>query len=567
MARDPELDRIIQNAKTKQFRDGEAKGLLSTIGDELKKQLAPLFEGHSKAMTDKVGSAVADAIKGLRVDVPKQEAAQVHVNVPDVHVPDFTIPTPQVTVHVPKVEAPIVNIPAPVVNFPQAMRLTPNDKPFPVVLHDVNGKPFSFSMGASGGKADFFTVLGIANSVAIMQTDSSGVAYSGSNPFPVTITSGASSTTATNIVDSSGIAYSGSNPVPVVFGASATQAVNMVDSSGVAYSGSNPLPTTASLSVPVGQGDSASALRIIQAGDSVSSVVINSGTITTVTSITNSLAASLVDSGGVQYSGSNPVPVTGTLVVSSVTASIAAALIDSGGVEYSGSNPVPITGTVTGITNTIAVMEVDSTGIGYSGSNPFPITGTVVVSSITNTTATNIVDSTGVAYTTSNPLPISVASSITQNVTVAGVTDSTIVMQARTTLPTAVADGADVRPKGDKLGRALMRPVQVRDLIATAYVTLSTGTEATLLAAVAGNFLDLISVIAVNTSTAAIQCDIRATTAGNIVQTLYIPAGATAGWVPTVPWPQDNQGNNWTVDMGDFTNTSLIISALFSKEI
>lgn len=59
---------------------------------------------------------------------------------------------------------------------------------------------------------------------------------------------------------------------------------------------------------PIAQGDEASAVRVVVAGNSASSVVVNSGTITTVTSITNSVAAAIVDSGGAQYSTSNPVP-------------------------------------------------------------------------------------------------------------------------------------------------------------------------------------------------------------------------------------------------------------------
>jgi hypothetical protein len=34
-----------------------------------------------------------------------------------------------------------------------------------------------------------------------------------------------------------------------------------------------------------------------------------------------------------------------------------------------------------------------------------------------------------------------------------------------------------------------------------------------------------------------------------------------------VPLPQDNVDNNWTIDMADVTNSNIIISALFSKEL
>lgn len=140
---------------------------------------------------------------------------------------------------------------------------------------------------------------------------------------------------------------------------------------------------------------------------------------------------------------------------------------------------------------------------------------------------------------------------------------------ARTTNPTAAADGATNFQTSDKLGRALNRPVQVRDLIATAYVSITGGTETTLLAAGgAGVYLDLIMITATNNSTAAVQLDIRATTAGNIIHTMYLPASTgPVGFTPAVPWPQDNVNNNWTIDMPDISGTTVYVSALFSKEI
>lgn len=188
--------------------------------------------------------------------------------------------------------------------------------------------------------------------------------------------------------------------------------------------------------------------------------------------------------------------------------------------------------------------------------NAIRVTGTVTIGSFNN--SSQAIDSSGNVYSQANPMQVNLA---------AGGLDSTFVFQARTTNPTAVADGADVRPKGDKLGRLLTRNMQVRDLIRTAYVTLSTGTEATLITAAAGTFYDCIWMAFANTSTAAVQIDIRAVTAGNIVHTAYVPANSTVGWAPAVPWPQDATGNNWTVDMGDFTNSNVLITALFSQEI
>ena len=135
------------------------------------------------------------------------------------------------------------------------------------------------------------------------------------------------------------------------------------------------------------------------------------------------------------------------------------------------------------------------------------------------------------------------------------------------TNPTAVADGDITRIVTDDLGRTLTRPVQVRDLIATAYISLTGGTETTLLAASAGAYHDLIYIMGTNNSDAAVTADIRAVTAGNIMTSIRIPANGTAGVSLPVPIPQDATGNNWTADLPDISGTTVTLSALFSKEV
>lgn len=316
---------------------------------------------------------------------------------------------------------------------------------------------------------------------------------------------------------------------------------------------------------PVDNGDSATALRVVHAGNAIASVNVVSSVALTVTSITNTTAASIVDSSGVQYSGTNPFPFT---LVTNATSSMNVALTDSGGVQYSGSNPVPTNNTQwggsavpTGLneTNAGVVRVVHMTDTALSTViNSGTITTVTTVTGVTNTVNVRLDTPDGIV-TSANPFPVALAS---------GGLDSTFVLMARTTNPTAVSDGADVRPKADKLGRALMRPIQVRDLIKTAYVSLTTGTEATLLTASAGTFADLIMITATNNSTAATQLDIRCTSAGNIVHTMYLPASTgPVGFAPSIPWPQDSTGNSWTVDMPDQTGTTVYISALFSQEL
>ena len=148
-------------------------------------------------------------------------------------------------------------------------------------------------------------------------------------------------------------------------------AANIVDSSGVAYTTSNPLPI----------------------GDAGGSITVD-GTVA-VSGVTGSIGATILNGEGLARD---------SWLVSNITSSVQASLIDSTGIQYSGSNPVPITW-VSGAGVSTSVNISDSTGVGYSGSNPLPVTGTVVVSSVTASTASALVDSTGVQFSGSNPVP------------------------------------------------------------------------------------------------------------------------------------------------------------------
>jgi hypothetical protein len=138
---------------------------------------------------------------------------------------------------------------------------------------------------------------------------------------------------------------------------------------------------------------------------------------------------------------------------------------------------------------------------------------------------------------------------------------------ARTANPTAVAGGDVVKASFDDLGRQLVRH-QARDLVLSAYVSLTNGTETTLAAGVASTFLDLIWITGANTSDAAVQVDIRSGTAGSTLLTLEIPAYGTAGAVFGADHlQQEIVAGAWTADMPDITGTTVYLSAKFSKEV
>jgi len=405
-----------------------------------------------------------------------------------------------------------------------------------VSVSGITGSVGATILDGEGNMKTTWIVSDITNSVKCSLIDSGGVGYSGSNPIPVTITSGGTATSASNIVDSSGIAYSGSNPVPVVItsGASATTAVQNLDGDGN-YRGTFPIQGTVAVSGITG---------------SVGATILNGEGLARdswqVSGFATSVGASLIDSSGIQYSGTNPMPINW---VSGAGASQVVHISDSTGIAYNGSNPIPVR-MVTGAYGTVGASNVDSSGIQYSGSNPMPV---YLVSGAGNSTVCVGPVAEGVADDGSAPVKIG----------------GTV----RTTNPTAHSDGQSSSISLDKLGRVITKPVQVRDLVSTAYVAKATGstfgTETALLAATAGFIYDLIYVMGTNDSTAAINCDIRGITAGNILLTLTIPPGGTAGLALPVPIPQTSvdSGNAWTIDLPDVTGTNVTVSGLFSKEV
>lgn len=655
-----QLQKLIEDLKTKKFREGEAKGLMSEIQKEQTSALKPVLESISKEIGEATKEAIASAMKDFKIDIPKQDAPEVNVNVPDVYVPEIKIPE----IKIPEIKLPTINIPETKIDFPTLMEvwgevgLAGVDKlnPLPVMMVDNKGNlmQFSFGGGSGGGRADFFTIKGFEQSAFSQLTNPDG-------RLKVELPSGSSGLTDTELrashldVDQvSGSAWSvyvkeifgsaissllnGDNRIPVSVetgGSGLTDselratAVPVEQVSGASWSISatdldirDLSPTTDGIRAYQVSGESFS-VNVVGASASIAVVNIdrdgNPQQTWLVSDITASLKSALVDSTGVQYSGSNPVPVN---VVSQSLASSASALVDSTGVQYSGSNPLPIGGTLTGITNAIEKRQVsgvaDSINIIQIGGNTIStgsgVSGTgvirVMLASNSNMSTQTLTDAIANADQTAEiafnagfngstwdrlhtqggdsagALRVVHATDAIASVNITGASGTIAVVGtvapdtaddgappvktggvARTANPTAVANGDAVSATYDDLGRQTIRVNQVRDLINTAYVAVSTGTETTLLAGTAGFFNDLIYILASNNSTASVGIDIRAVSAGNILLHLEIPANATTGLSLPTPIPQDATGNNWTVDLPDITGTTVYVSALFSKEL
>lgn len=519
-----------EKEQMKQQLETERRQLISSIGENIAEVVRPALEDMIQASLI-TAESVRQMLKEIKVEAPK---------IPEIKMPTINVPQPRVTVQAPTVNVPPINIPQQNITFPERMSVSMdsvnNKSPLPVMMMDSAGKPMSFSMGSGGGgKADFITIKDIRTSsgASVIDQDTGALKITGD----IQVTAQAGSTIA--LVNRDGEYYNGDNPLPITGSLSTTPGATFYASDAI---GSVNLIQVGGNSVVVGTGYQDNAIRVVHATDAVASVNLVSSTSLTVTGITNTTAVANIDSSGVQYSGSNPFPMR---IVTDATATVNVVNVDSAG-AYRSTFPVSGTVAVSGVSGTSAVNISDSSGIGYSGSNPLPVT--MVTSSVVSTIAVGAVAS-DVADDGSAPIKTG------------GI--------ARQANPTAVAAGDNVSFTADDLGRQINRPVQVRDLIATAYATLTNGTETTLLAATAGSFHDLIYVMGANSSDVAVAVDIRPVTAGNVVMTLVVPASGTAGVSVPVPIPQSGSdtGNNWTADMGDITGTTVYLSALFSREV
>lgn len=147
-------------------------------------------------------------------------------------------------------------------------------------------------------------------------------------------------------------------------------------------------------------------------------------------------------------------------------------------------------------------------------------------------------------------LPIRLASLNSASVTVGTPTMTSIGVglfdQART--GTAISDGVYQWRKAtvDKNNRLITTNYARTSIVPFPQLTLTTTAETTLVAAVAAQFNDILSIVCINTSATATRVDFRDSTAGTIRFSLYCPAGDTRGISLTAGMPQAAVNNNWT---------------------
>lgn len=523
-----------------------------TPQDQLKQLMATLqknAEANAKARQDtdrntyltQIGRFFGAAIQPLKEAVEEMKRTGANLSILSSRLNNLEIPKPEVNVDLSSIRIPTPNVTVkPIVDIstikmPDEMNvkgwigLMGYDRglltnPIPVQIRDATGKPIDLSgsltqfVGGGGGGGNHVIVDNLSSlsitssgSSSISLVNADGTYYNSDNPLPVSAT----------------ITPSDDQPVSQISGAiwSTESHTHALDSSG------------AWEQVRTDAGIAAGAMRVVQAVDAVSSVSI----VSNIASLDVRQTSGAINSVNMMQTAGNAT-VVGT------------------GYQDNALRVVNATDAITSVNNTQWNGNAIPVGTGYQDNALRVVNATDAITSV------NIVSSATITVTGSLTSSVAVGSVVGD-----AVDDGSAPVQmggiARTANPTAVAGGDVVKASMDDLGRQITRPVQVRDLISTAYVSITNGTEATLKSAVAGSYLDLIYVLGTNNSDAAVTVDIRAVTAGNIATSIRIPANGTAGVSLPVPIPQDETGNNWTADLPDITGTTVTLSALFSREI
>ena len=105
---------------------------------------------------------------------------------------------------------------------------------------------------------------------------------------------------------------------------------------------------------------------------------------------------------------------------------------------------------------------------------------------------------------------------------------------------------------------------EVKGLLVTAYVQVTTGTSAVLLAGETGYFHDIIEVSFANNSTVVVT-NVTLKDDGTTVRVVDVPVDDTVQIVEPLPFPQGAIGGAWTVDIDDISGTSVDVTGLFIR--
>ena len=534
-----QVDALIQDAKAKR-NDRDRQFLMENIGKEIGQNLKPLMQ--TLADNSRLNKEDFKEMIGYM----KDELRKIDIPVPEIIMPK--IPEPKVTVNIPPIKIPKMEFPEGELTIKGGVSLMGVDMnhPLPVQLRDEKGNLVRLFEnltqvvgGGGGGFAKTINVGGINDSAWGSMLNADGRLRVETND------SGAAATEVRQV--------SGAVDSVVVNDVLVTVGVNQV-------SGANWSVSASDLDI---RDLNISQDEILVHQVSGASWSVNAGTVTvTATDLDIRDLVNATDSiAAYQVSGA-----TWSVSVNDAFRTTAASnLINSDdrlrvSVETGGS----------GLTDaelrasSIPVAQVSGAIWSTEVTNTVPVSATDLdIRNLVNAT-----DSIAAYQVSGANWSVSVAESKAEDAAHASGDTGFMALSVRNSTNTTFAADGDYQPIAtDGIGRLITRPVQVRGLLQTAYVSVTTGTEATLLAGAAGTFFDLIYVMGTNNSDAAVTVDLRAATGGGIQTSIRIPANAPAGFSLATPIPQDVAADTWTVDMPDITGTTVTVSALFSREV
>lgn len=265
-----------------------------------------------------------------------------------------------------------------------------------------------------------------------------------------------------------------------------------------------------------------------------------------------------------------PVSLTGSIQVAGITSAVTV----TGAVAISLSHSVVVSNTVT-VTGTVEVggdvsltgsmSVVISSGTITSVTNPVTVTGAVAIS-----LSHSVVISSGtvtIGAGTANIGTVSLSGSTSAVVVGAAAHDAAVSgnpvlqgLEARTTMPTAVANGDAVRAMADDNGRQVITPVAPRDLVGMTALSLTVSTTTTFLAAGgAGVFRDIIGFTLTNPSSATQASVIlyaansaTGTSLSSLTEVARFELAPNGGavYTPCVPIPALGANKPWGIKSG-----------------
>jgi hypothetical protein len=353
-----------------------------------------------------------------------------------------------------------------------------------------------------------------------------------------------------------------------------------------------------------GGGVESGALRVTLANDSTGLVSIddNGG------SLTVDNAALAVTGSGVEATALRVTIATDSTGVLSVDDNAGSLTVDNAALSVTGGGVEATALRVTIATDSTGVLSVDDNGGSLTVDGTVAVSGTVTVDSelpaagalgdgATNPT-TPMIGANAMLFngTTwdrmrgdiTNGLDVDVTR-VTGNVTIVQATASSlnaqvvgevahdgvdagnpikVGFQARTTLPTAVADADRVNAFADKYGRVVSYDLVPRELIVHNRIVLTSTSETTLIATGGANvFRDIVDLTMSNESATEVRVDIRDATGGTVRFSMDLfPDGGGLSKMFRVPLTQAVADNNWTAQLSTGVSSVYITAEAIASQ-